>query len=325
MAIELTLFNNELLHFQQGLPSNYTGPLLRGARTLSTKSDIAELVVQELTSDHYSIRFSVAKFFKDVIANGNISVQGFYTYFILKNGLRKEIDSIGRLHLRQDQYIGFFTDPSKCEARFKKDIEYRSIDLFYSPKLLEELTPFFPEVKDLLLSSPSAVLPGKACWTLPSMKEITNQLLNCPYDEATSQFYFDLKVRELLYQILQNTYKRKPASISFTPWEIARVHDARKILEGHISNKPPTIRSLSKQVALNEFKLKVGFRQYFNAGIFEWLMEKKMQLAKELILNTNRPIKDICTMVGYPRTTNFITAFRRRFGYTPNSLRRSTK
>lgn len=79
---------------------------------------------------------------------------------------------------------------------------------------------------------------------------------------------------------------------------------------------------LARQVALNEFKLKTGFRKYFDSGIFEWLMEQKMQQAKKLILNTNKPVKEISAMVGYPRTTNFITAFRRQFGVTPGALRR---
>jgi AraC-like DNA-binding protein len=154
------------------------------------------------------------------------------------------------------------------------------------------------------------------------MKEIMNQLLETPYDDATRQFYFDLKVRELLYQMLQNAYKRKPTELSYTPWEVAKIHNARTILESYISQKPPTIKSLAKQVALNEFKLKAGFRQYFNVSIFEWLMEQKMQYAKYLLLNSNRPVKDICVMVGYPFTTNFITAFRKRFAMTPGSLRR---
>ncbi len=322
MLVELTLFNDGQLEFQSGLPPDYSGPILHGSVALSTKTNIAQLVIQELAGEHYSIRFSIGKFFKKADAIGNIKTQGLYCYFMLKNGIRKEIDSIGKLHLRQDQYTCFFTAPTSCKAKFEKNIEYRAVDLFYSPKLLEELLPFFPELEDVLLASPSAILPGKTCWTLPSMKEITNQLLNCPYDEATRQFYFDLKVRELLYQMLENAYKRKSATHNFTPWEIARIHDARSILEDYISKKPPSLRSLSRKVALNEFKLKTGFKQYFNTGIFEWLMEQKMQHAKHFILTTNKPIKDICTMVGYPRTTNFITAFRRRFGMTPGSLRR---
>ncbi len=322
MPFRLTFSTGGLVEFQPGLPPDYAGPILRGAVAISAKINLAELTIQELACDQYSIRFSIGRFLKKLTGIGQIRASGLCSYFILKNGVRKEIDHIGKLHLRQDQYTCFFTEPATCKIKFDRDIEYRAIDFFYSPKLVEELLQFFPELKKVLSASPSLMLPGKTRWSLPAMKEITNQLLNCPYDETTCQFYFDLKVRELLYQILENAYKRKTIEYSFTPWEISKIHEARSILENYISKKPPSLRSLSRQVALNEFKLKNGFKQYFNMGIFEWLMEQRMQNAKHLILTTNTPIKDICIMVGYPRTTNFITAFRRRFGRTPGSLRR---
>ncbi|HEY2721860.1 MAG TPA: AraC family transcriptional regulator [Chitinophagaceae bacterium] len=322
MAIELTLAQHGLLEFLPGLPPDYARPVLRGSVAITAKSNFTNIVVQELTGDEYSIRFIIGKFLKRVTANGHIQNRGLYSYFMLKNGLRKEIDSIGKIHLRQDHYVCFFTEPTECKIKFEKNIEYSAIDIFYSPKLLQELLPFFPELKTVLDATSGIVIRDKTCWSLPAMKEITNQLLNCPYDESTIQFYFDLKVRELLFQILENAYKRTATEQFFTPWEIGKIHQARTILEDHISKKPPSIKSLSKQVALNVYKLKTGFRQYFSTGIFEWLLEKKMQYAKDLIFTTNRPIKEICKMVGYPLSTNFITAFRRQFGVTPGSLRR---
>lgn len=322
MAIELIIANNEHLEFRPGLPSGYSGPILRGSIAISAKTNLTDIVVQEFDGEDYSIRFIIGRFLKRVAASGNIKTRGLYSYFMLKNGLRKEVSSIGKLHLRQDQYACFFTEPAICKIKFEKNIEYRGIDIFYSPKLLQELLPYFPELNSVLDSSPGMVIRDKTCWSLPAMSEITNELLQCPYDESTMQFYFDLKVRELLFQILENAYKRKAEEQSFTPWEIGKIHQARTILEEYVSEKPPSIKLLSKLVALNVYKLKTGFRQYFNTGIFEWLLERKMQHAKELILTTNRPIKEICKMVGYPLSTNFITAFRRRFGVTPASLRR---
>ncbi len=320
--MELTLSNGNPLKFEPGLPSDYSGPILCGATSFQAKSNLAELVIQELHGEYYTIRFLIGKFLKKVNAKGWIHSNGLYSYFMLKNGTRKRINAIGNLHIRQDQYACFFTESSDCSAVFEKTNEFRGLDVFYSPKLLEELLPFFPELKNVLLSPSGILMPGKPCWSLPSMKEIINQILNCPYDEATRQFYFDLKVRELLYQLLETAFKTNPSQQSFTPFEVARIHEARDILETYISKKPPSIRSLSRKVALNEYKLKTGFKQYFNTSIFDWLIDRKMQHARHLILTTNRPIKDICAMVGYPRTTNFITAFRRRFGMTPGSLRR---
>lgn len=322
MVIALTLSHDDPLEFKPGLPAGYTGPVLRAAKASSTKTNLAEVVLQELTGNHYSIRFITGRFFKKVYAKGWVHTGGLYSYFMLKNGVRKQFDSLGRLHIREDQYACFFTPPTDCSAVFEKNKEFRALDFFYSPQLLDQLVPFFPELTSIFDSPTGSILPGRACWLLPSMSEITNQILNCPFDEATREFYFDLKVRELLYQILERAYKRNVSEKSFTPWEVKKIHEARDILEAHIATKPPTIKTLSRQVALNEYKLKAGFRQYFNAGIFEWLLDRKMKHAKELILTTNIPIKQICAMVGYPLTTNFITAFRRRFGVTPGALRR---
>jgi AraC-like DNA-binding protein len=322
MNIELTLSNNSILDFLPGLPSDYRGPILRGAISVAVKTNLAEIVLQQLTGENYFIRLSAGRVLKKISAKGWIDKYGLYGNFMLKNNARKVINAVGKCHLRKDQYICYLANETDCSIQFEKNEEFRIIDFFYSPKLLEELVPFFPELKSLLKESPQTILNGKGGWAIPSIKEITNQILDCPYDETTRQFYYDLKVRELLYQLLEVSFKRNIRSYSFTPFEIARIHEARTILEKHIDKKPPSIRSLSRQVALNEFKLKTGFKKYFNSGIFEWLMEQKMQQAKQLILNTNKPIKEIASMIGYPRTTNFITAFRRQFGLTPGSLRR---
>ena len=322
MDIELTLPNDSILEFQPGLPPDYRGPLLRGSTAMSAKTDVAEIVLQQLTGVNYYIRLSTGKFLKKISARGWLAQYGLHSNFILKNEARKELNTIGKFHLRKNQYICYLTKETNCSVLFVKNEDFRTIDFFYSPKLLQELVPFFPELKQLLQDSPEAILNKKGGWSIPSMKEITNQILDCPYDETTRQFYYDLKVRELLYQILEVSFKRDIKSYHFTPFETARIHEAREILEKYIDKKPPTIKSLSRQVALNEFKLKSGFRKYFHSGIFEWLMEQKMQHAKQLILNSNKPIKEIASLVGYPRTTNFITAFRRLFGTTPGALRR---
>ncbi|NOT93906.1 helix-turn-helix transcriptional regulator [Ferruginibacter sp.] len=322
MNLELTLPDDSILEFQPGLPPDYNGPLLRGSTAISAKTNLAEIILQQLTGVGYFIRLSSGRILKKIFAKNWATQYGLYSNFVLKNDARKELSSIGKFHLRKDQYICYLTKETNCSVLFNKNEDFSTIDFFYSPKFLQELVPFFPELQQLLQESPQTILNGKGGWSIPSMKEITTQILDCPYDENTRQFYYDLKVRELLYQILEASFKRNIKSYHFTPFETARIHEARTILEKCIDKKPPSIKSLSRQVALNEFKLKSGFRKYFHCGIFEWLMEQKMQHAKQLILNTNKPIKEIASLVGYPRTTNFITAFRRLFGMTPGSLRR---
>lgn len=316
----LALANESPLPLMEGLPVGYRGPLLQGAHSAWARTLFADIVIQEFISDDYSIRLFLGKIVKRLSAKGWLHSRGLYTTFMLKNGARKNITAIGKLHVREDQYSGFVTNPADCDVVFEKNIDFQALDFFYSPSLLQELLPYFPQLA-AALASEGTLLAEKTYWTLPSMKEITHQLLHSPFDASTRRFYFDLKVRELLYQILTQVYQPNSEHLHFTPYETARIHEARTILQNSLASKPPTLKALTKLVALNALKLKTGFKYYFHAAPFEWLLEAKMQEAKRLILTTNKPIKEICTLVGYPRTTNFITAFRRRFGVTPRAMR----
>lgn len=316
-------YNNAILPVVPGLPSDFRGPILKLATAYHGQSDYASVVIQELKDEFYAIRFVIIKALKGLYARELMQPSGLYCQFMLKNNLRKKFSNFGRLHMRQDQYLGIYGLAENCETKIDSVEEIRTLQLFCSPKLLEELLPYFPQLGTILQSESSGILHDCPAWMIQAMKDSANDLLQCPYNELTQKFYFDLKVRELLYLVLENSFSVSPAHQQFNFFEAAKIHEARSILASFIDKKPISIRALAKKVSLNEYKLKVGFKYFFKTGILEWLIEAKMQHARHLILTTNRPIKDICMEVGYPRTTNFITAFRRRFGCTPGSLRRS--
>ncbi|MBN8857132.1 MAG: helix-turn-helix transcriptional regulator [Sphingobacteriales bacterium] len=314
--------NGEIFALSEDLPDNYTGPVLAGSLCYSAQSQHSELVLQELRGEEYDIRFIIGKFLRRFYAKGWIHAEGLYGNLMIKGSIQKERLSFGETQLKEGQYCCFYTQPSDWSSFFEKGKELRMLDIFYSPLLLQELVPYFPDLKSVIDANPCMLVTKKPFWLSVTIKEIINQLLYCPYNETSRQFYFDLKVRELLYHMLENAFNQDTNKLSFTPWEVERIHEARKILLKHIASKPPSIKKLARLVTLNEYKLKKGFRQYFNTSIGQWMQEQKLQYSRELILNTNKPIKEISNLVGYPLTTNFITAFRRNFGTTPGELRR---
>lgn len=54
-----------------------------------------------------------------------------------------------------------------------------------------------------------------------------------------------------------------------------------------------------------------------------YITEKKMEHAKELILTGNHRVSDVARMTGYKHSTHFTTAFKKHFGFIPNSLKYS--
>lgn len=322
MAFELTLSNGEPLEFRHGLPANYKGTIFKDAVAASCKTNLVSLVRQEIRADAYSIRLTEGNFLQQLSTVGRIDHSGLYSFFMLKNGIRKDISTLGKFHLREDQYSCLYLHPTNVKSSFEKNRPFRLLDIFYSPCLLHELYQHFPRLKDIAASEEFTAIPENKCWAPTYLSEVLHQLIYCPFDNETRQFYFDLKVREILYHMLEFGFKERNKQMWFTPWEVARIHEVRNILKSYITQKPPTLKQLSKMVALNEFKLKKGFRQYFHCGMFQWLHAERMRYAKEQILHTDKQIQDISLEVGYPRSSNFITAFRNYFGVTPASLRR---
>ncbi len=132
--------------------------------------------------------------------------------------------------------------------------------------------------------------------TTRRMKQILQQLLQCPYQGLTRQLYLESKALELFsLQFAQwsENDQRSPQIIKFRSDDIERLYQAKEILIGNFSN-PPSLSDLARQVRLNDRKLKQGFQQIFGTTVFGYLQNYRMQQAKQLLRNSNITIEERC-------------------------------
>ena len=155
----------------------------------------------------------------------------------------------------------------------------------------------------------------------PVMNATIQQLLNCPYQGFTQQLYMESKAIELisLYfeQLLSDTSLLNAHSDLLSD-ERDRIIYARDILLAQVAN-PPTLLELSRQVGLNDRKLKQGFRQVFGTTAFGYLRNYRMQQAQQLLLRPNSTIAGVAQAVGYSNPEAFSVAFRRTFAISPKA------
>lgn len=95
---------------------------------------------------------------------------------------------------------------------------------------------------------------------------------------------------------------------------------AKKMIDADVS-KNFTIAELAKEVGTNEQYLKKYFKEYFGKTVSNYITERKMTYAKELIVSGDYRVVDVARMTGYKHSTHFTTAFKKFFGFIPNSLR----
>ncbi|WP_074416742.1 helix-turn-helix transcriptional regulator, partial [Mycolicibacterium fortuitum] len=64
-----------------------------------------------------------------------------------------------------------------------------------------------------------------------------------------------------------------------------------------------------------------AFRRAFHTTPYQYLLDRRIERAKSLLLDTTRTVTEISAMVGFSTPNHFATAFRRRVGTSPRNFR----
>jgi AraC-like DNA-binding protein len=120
--------------------------------------------------------------------------------------------------------------------------------------------------------------------------------------------------------MLNSTTEKAHVPKSYDAKLIQQLYDF--ILE-NLDSPLPSVKELSSKFATNEHKLKDGFRHFFKTSIYQFYNEERLKRAHLLIQQTDIPLKSIAYMTGFNIYTNFSKAFKKRFSYAPNMLKRN--
>ena len=165
------------------------------------------------------------------------------------------------------------------------------------------------------------------CWQSgpisPAVNVILHQLLNCPYQDTIRQLYLEGKVLELMaLQANQFTESTKliPMARRLKSDDIERIYHAKQILLNNLIN-PPSLTDLARQVSINDFKLKQGFRQVFGTTVFGYLHQHRMEQALLMLRSTEMTVTQVAQAIGYANPSQFSAAFKKKFGVLPKTMK----
>ncbi len=149
-------------------------------------------------------------------------------------------------------------------------------------------------------------------------------ILECPLAGSARRVYLEAKALELL--ALQLDYFSEAPSKNgeaprLRPDDAERVKVAADALVRDMLD-PPSLLDLARSVGLNDFKLKVGFKEVFGTTAFGHLHEKRMERARLMLEEGEMSVGEISRAVGFKDHSSFSAAFKKRFGVKPGSLRR---
>lgn len=196
------------------------------------------------------------------------------------------------------------------------------IDIEMSPDLL---ATFFPGKDGGIPPELKLLAKGNDWQTLvypeitPSVRFLTQQIFNCPYQGITKRIYLQAKVLELIALQVSPllTGEGFSQSLPLKSDTIARIHHAKQILLSRLEN-PPSLIELAELVGVSDRTLRRGFRELFGTTVFGYLTQMRMEKAEQLLRGTNMNVAEVANLVGYSHLGHFAAAFKRKYGITPS-------
>lgn len=211
------------------------------------------------------------------------------------------------------------------EPVLKVDIHLESADGL--AKMITEFLHGLPETIRRCLDAENNGWFSNISVITPAMRAALEQILHCPFQGKTKQIYLESKCLELIalkLEQLRETENFPRTLYSLKPDDIDRIYVAQKLLAENLYN-PPSLMELARQVGLNDYKLKVGFREVFGTTVFGYLYRHRMETARQMLNDRRMNVREVAQAVGYTNQSRFAAAFRKQFGINPKAYVLSRK
>lgn len=250
----------------------------------------------------------------------NLCIDGKIKY---KDNILKKTASFKK----NDTYIRYLSD---CDSTIilDKNQHARSLGIVIRNDFLEDniWNAISYKKEDFIKSSLDFIFKNENSKNIKLAKE----LFYSPFHNGNlHNIYIQSKVLEIIYNELNDINrcfcvdKYSCEKVKLSKEDIDSLYKARDIIL--LTHDFPDLATLARKVALNEFKLKFGFKKIFNTTPGNMILEHKMIHAKQLLETSEFSIKEISTFVGYKYQQSFTNAFFQFFKVLPKDVMKTRK
>jgi AraC-like DNA-binding protein len=152
---------------------------------------------------------------------------------------------------------------------------------------------------------------------------VSEPIRNCMleiYEEKLRNLFAQTKILQYLIDINLNVIANKKSTprAKSKSFNIEDVHAA--LLD--LTTEVPTLSSLGERFDTSPSTLNAEFLKKYQQSIYSFITNQRMEQAYYAITHSDVPMKLLAHRIGYSHVNHFITAFKKKFGVTPGSLRK---
>ncbi len=246
------------------------------------------------------------------------TVKGRFTHYI--NGKPYPVSRGDLLFINYGETHSFTVDSSPAQFyNFLVKPEFMSENIVNSRTINDIFLIFLPEgTEELQARHTSCVrFSGEECVEIERIAEKMREELDPGVEERPCQSfilnaYMRLIFAKLIRALLENVGEDRPNILTD---EVLRYIDAN-------FTQPVSAASLADHCFYNPAYLGRVFKTVYGKSMKEYIREKRLSYALELLNNTDLPIEEILVRVGYQSKAQFYKNFKELYGKTPGELRK---
>ncbi|WP_067145007.1 helix-turn-helix domain-containing protein [Pseudotamlana agarivorans] len=259
---------------------------------------------KDIPSDHYSITFTV--FDSEVkLQNVFIDKVPFQNKFW---SFKKPGTDVGACFYKGSkcQFYIYYISPSW----FEKHVPLDALDAKIPFKRFLDSSKGFISYQDIV---PNAeVLSHEILHTFKTFK-------NDPFNSTILK----AQTLSILSTFFKNVFNdsRTDNYQELSSVDYSKITKCELMISKQLSKPFIGIDALAKALNISSSKLKMDFKSVYGTSILQYNIDKKMELARHLTLNTTMQIKHIAKEVGYESSSKFSATFKKKHGKLPSELR----
>ena len=151
--------------------------------------------------------------------------------------------------------------------------------------------------------------------------KLIQEMLNHPYQADFAKVYIRTKATELILSVFHGAHDRLPKS-KWSEQDIKIIQDVLHFLNTEYHTELH-LKELTRKFGINEFKLKVAFKDLVGETVFTYIRKKRLAKAQELLRDTDMDIKEIAFLTGFKYPHHFSKVYYNYFNELPSAHRKS--
>ncbi|MCX2491901.1 AraC family transcriptional regulator [Pedobacter sp. PF22-3] len=154
----------------------------------------------------------------------------------------------------------------------------------------------------------------------PEIGLVLQQIIQPKYEGRVKRLFLEARIFDLIIAYFNQLPEKETRVIKKD--DIEKIMLAKQLVECDLQ-KPNSLTALSRKVGINDYKLKIGFKELTGHTVFGYLYKIRMEKAHHLLSKEKKTVNEVSFLVGYKNAQHFITAFKKQYHILPGSLNKT--